>query len=130
MNQHQQTLNLLRNYRHLTPAQQLEVIEHAAARQQQRAQSTRRILGIGALCTVTYVLAIVNPALALGAIAVGITGALLWTWGRGADGATSLASPVQETNTIREMGERLANLEAILNYEEKVAARHRDSSVE
>lgn len=130
MNHHEHTLNLLRNHLHLTPAQQLEVIERSAARQRQRAKSMWRILGIGALCAVTYCLTIVNPILALGAIAVGVAGALFWAWNSGSEGEIQVASSVSETKTMQAMDERLANLEAILNYEEKIAARHRDSPAE
>ncbi len=127
MNQHEHTLNLLRNHLHLTPAQQLEVIERSAARQRQRAKSTWRILGIGALCAITYFLALVNPISALVAMGVGVAGALFWAWNSGSEGEIRGAASVSETKTIREMDERLANLEAILNYEEKIVARHRDS---
>ena len=130
MNQHEHTLNLLRNHRHLTPAQQLEVIELSATQHQKRAKSTRRILGVGALCAITYFGAIVAPTLALGGLVLGVAGALFWIWGRSADETRSITSPVEDANTIREIDERLANLEAILNYEEKIAARHRDSAAE
>lgn len=128
MNQHERTLNLLRNHLDLTPTQQLEVIKHSAARQRERARTARRISGVGALCAATYIVTIISPGLALGAVILGVAGAAFWTWNGGFDSTGQFNSSSAETRTIQEIDERLANVEAILSYEEKVAVRRNESN--
>ena len=135
MNKHEYALNLLRSQINLTPAQQLEAIELSVALQRKRSKATLRTLGVGALCLGTFVLARSAPDYALVAIGVGVASALTWIWSNGFDEASSSPKLARTTETnaradavaLREMDERLANLEAILSYEEKIAARRHET---
>ena len=135
MNKHEYALNLLRSQINLTPAQQLEAIELSVALQRKRTKATLRTLGVGALCLGTFALAVSAPEYALAAIVMGVVSSLAWIWGNGSDEVNPVARPALRTEPetradaamLREIDERLANLEAILSYEEKIAARRHDA---
>ena len=142
MNRHEHALHLLRSQvdLELTPAQQLKALELSAASRRRRARAIWKTLGLSALCLATFIATIVaNDAgraeLVLEAIAVGVISSLFWIWNGGSDDIAKLpakTAPAREPNadaaTLRAIDERLANLEAILNYEELIAARRNEAA--
>lgn len=114
----------------LTPAQRLAAFEGAEAKKRHRRRATAKIFGIAVMIFISCVLFSCGyAAFVLGALVLGVVAATAAVWGVFDNFAQTSKAPSsslseREMNAIEDISNRLANLETILSYEEKIAARN------
>ena len=114
----------------LTPTQRLAAFEGAEAKKRHRRKATAKIFGIALLICVSGILFMAGfGAFVLGAVVLGVIMTTAAVWGVfGNSAQTSEASSsslsAREISAIKDIDNRLANLETIISYEEKIAARN------
>jgi len=114
----------------LTPAQRLAAFEAAEEKKRHRRRATAKIFGMALLIGICGILFNAGlGAFVLVATLFGVVVATAAVWGFFGNFTHALEAPssplsAREMSAIKDIDNRLANLETIIGYEEKVAARN------
>ncbi len=113
----------------LTPSQRLALIERSQALTRRRRKATAKVFGIAFLMFASGILFAAHYGeLVVGALVLGVIVATAAIWGGFSDPSRVLEAPSKpeiDPHSLKDLDQRLANLETILGYEEKIAARNR-----